>query len=471
MVNEQRCTACGCELPLESLHGHCPDCLLKAGLPPEPQSDDLNPTLDSPHGQADYTPPTAAELTTQLPQLEVVELLGYGGMGAVYKARQKSLDRVVALKIIKADLASVQGFADRFAREAKALARLNHPNIVGVHDFGEVNGQFYLVMEFVDGTDLRRLMATKELKPEQAISIVPQICEALQYAHDNGIVHRDIKPENILFDSRGQVKIADFGLAKLLGDSGRDHELTATNQVMGTLKYMAPEQMEGAASIDHRADIYSLGVVFYELLTGDVPLGRFVAPSEKAAIDQRLDEIVMRALERELPHRYQHASDMQVEVERLSTPTGKPRVDSDKVAPSSPQAPYPVARQSSALGSTETHVRILAAINIGFGGLFLVLAAIVFFVMPSIGLASQDEEAMRVLSIIGAVGAGILTVLGLPGLLIGVGLWKFEPWSRFAGIILGAINLINVPIGTVLGIYTIWVLVSDEATQLFHRER
>jgi hypothetical protein len=324
-------------------------------------------------------------------------------------------------------------------------------------------------MEFVDGTDLRRLMATKELKPEQAIAIVPQICEALQYAHDQGIVHRDIKPENILFDSRGQVKIADFGLAKLLDESSHDHNLTATNQVMGTLRYMAPEQMEGSALIDHRADIYSLGVVFYELLTGDVPLGRFVAPSQKAAIDQRLDEIVMRALERELPDRYQHASDMKLEVERLSDSGGKPQGPPGNESTNPRPANQPTTK-SSGFGSLETHVRIVATINIAFGALFLVLAAIVMFVMPSIGMASQDKEAIRVLSTIGAIGAGILAAIGLPGIIVGIGLWKLQPWSRFAAMVLAAVNLINFPFGTILSFYMFWVLIRDDSAELFRGE-
>ena len=156
------------------------------------------------------------------------------------------------------------------------------------------------------------------MSSEQALAIVPQICEALQYAHDEGIVHRDIKPENILLDKRGRVKIADFGLAKLLGHESVDAALTGTQQVMGTLRYMAPEQMRGARQVDHRADIYSLGVVFYELLTGELPIGRFAPPSKKVQIDVRLDEIVLRALEAEPEQRYQHASDVKTAIESMS---------------------------------------------------------------------------------------------------------------------------------------------------------
>ncbi len=148
-------------------------------------------------------------------------------------------------------------------------------------------------MEYVEGVNLRQAILAGGMSPEQAFSIVPQICDALQFAHDEGIVHRDIKPENILLDKRGRVKIADFGLAKLVGATA-DHTLTAEHQVMGTLRYMAPEQMEGTHAVDHRADIYSLGVVFYELLTGELPIGRFAPPSQKVQVDVRLDEVVLR---------------------------------------------------------------------------------------------------------------------------------------------------------------------------------
>ncbi len=215
-------------------------------------------------------------------------------------------------------------FAERFAREARALARLTHPRIVGVHDFGRSGGLFYLVMEFVNGANLRGLMQGGRLRPEEALRIVPQICEALQYAHEEGIVHRDIKPENILLDRRGNVKIADFGLAKLLGTMTPDSVLTGSRQVVGTLRYMAPEQMERPLQVDHRADIYSLGVVFYEMLTGELPIGRFDPPSKKVRVDVRVDDVVFRALEKEPERRYQHASEVKTRVELLSGPAGHP---------------------------------------------------------------------------------------------------------------------------------------------------
>lgn len=325
MTEASHCPECGCELPDGVLSGLCPQCLLKAGL--EPSQFKSAPDAEGAANSTDggFVPPTVEELANVIPQIEILELLAKGGMGAVYKGRQQSLDRLVAVKILPPDIGRDPAFAERFTREARALGRLNHPNIVAVYDTGCANGLYYFVMEYVDGTNLRHLVNEKSLSPKDALAIVPQVCDALQFAHDEGIVHRDIKPENILIDKKGRVKIADFGLAKLLGQDHLETNLTATHQVMGTIRYMAPEQMEGARGIDHRADIYSLGVVFYELLTGELPLGRFAPPSKKVQIDVRLDEIVLRALEKEPQQRYQHAGDVKTEVETVvRTPGGAP---------------------------------------------------------------------------------------------------------------------------------------------------
>lgn len=265
------------------------------------------------------------------PNLEVLELVGAGGMGAVYRARQSSLGRDVALKLLHPELASEPGLADRFTREARALASLSHPNIVAVHAVGVTDGVPWLVMEFVPGVTLREALRTGELTSADALSLVGPMCDALQYAHDVGVVHRDVKPENVLLDGRGGIKIADFGLAKLLGTDD-DHTLTATHQVMGTPRYMAPEQFDRPRDVDHRADIYSLGVVVYEMLTGHVPAGRFVPPSVQAAVDARVDEIVMRALEREPWQRYQQAADVKTDVDALGT-APPPRDDAPQAEP------------------------------------------------------------------------------------------------------------------------------------------
>ena len=191
-------------------------------------------------------------------------------MGVVYKARQKSLNRLVALKLLAPERVGDPVFAERFSHEAQALAKLNHPNIVTIHDFGQAGGFFFLLMEFVDGVNLRQAMKAGRFTPEQALAIVPPVCEALQFAHEHGIVHRDIKPENLLLDKDGRVKIADFGIAKMLGESDASTPAVPSFTGVGTPQYMAPEQGK-AGRVDHRVDIYSLGVVLYELLTGELP--------------------------------------------------------------------------------------------------------------------------------------------------------------------------------------------------------
>jgi hypothetical protein len=316
METSLRCPKCAKPLAAGAVDGLCPECLLRAGF--------ASGTQPAP-ARAVFVPPTPAELAPLFPQLEILALIGQGGMGAVYRARQPSLDRVVALKILAPQAGRGPAFAERFTREARALARLSHPNIVGVHDFGTAADYHYFVMEFVDGVTLRHLLATQKTTPREALAIVPQICDALQFAHDRGIVHRDIKPENILVDRSGAVKIADFGLAKIVGGEPPDFSITGANDVMGTPYYMAPEQVEHPLDVDHRADIYSLGVVFYQMLTGELPLGRFAPPSSRIRgmqIDVRLDEIVLRALEKEPELRYQQASGLKLEVETIARTNG-----------------------------------------------------------------------------------------------------------------------------------------------------
>ncbi len=268
--------------------------------------------------EAEFRRAELATLGAAFPGFELIALLGRGGMGEVYKARQKKLNRLVAIKILPEPFGKLDEFTERFRREAQSLARLNHPNIVTIYDYGEANGLCYLVMEFVDGVDLRQTIEAKTLTAEEALRIVPQVCDALQFAHDQGIVHRDIKPANILLDKTGRVKIADFGLAKIVGKSPTDLTLTAMGDVMGTPEYMAPEQRRASQTVDHRADIYSLGVVFYEMLTGEVPMGRFEPPSHKVTIDIRLDDVVLRTLEREPGRRYQKVSEVKSGVETIT---------------------------------------------------------------------------------------------------------------------------------------------------------
>jgi len=269
---------------------------------------------------------------------ELIERIGAGGMGVVYKARQVSLGRTVAVKILPDSLRGEPGIEDRFQREISILAKLNHPNIVGILDGGFGEFGLYFVMEFVDGTSLRQVLTTGGLSGAEALKLIPQICDALEYAHTRGIVHRDIKPENILIDRDGRVRLLDFGLSRITGQESPE-ALTRATQVLGTFEYMAPEQREASKLVDHRADLYSLGVVLYELLTGELPIGRFDAPSKKnITIDVRLDEIVLRVLEKSPDRRYQRASDIKTEVERLSTTVPPPVVAAPPVSAVPPLA-------------------------------------------------------------------------------------------------------------------------------------
>ena len=317
------CPDCGTQFEAKAeLRELCPRCLMQRVM-----VESQEPSLESEAGvrKPRFAVPEAEELEPLFPQFSAFELLGVGGMGAVFRARQNSLDRTIALKILPRESGADPAFAERFAREARALAKLSHPHIVGMHDFGETGGYYYFVMEFVEGVTLREAIRRKSLTPTEALRVVSEICGALQFAHDQGIVHRDIKPENILLSKNGHVKIADFGLAKLLALPEIELPLTASRHIVGTPHYMAPEQMERPLEVDHRADIYSLGVVFYEMLTGELPIGRFDPPSRKVIVDVRLDEVVLRTLEKEPGRRYQHVSDVGHEVEHISGTTHRPR--------------------------------------------------------------------------------------------------------------------------------------------------
>ena len=236
-------------------------------------------------------------------------------MSFVYRARHLGLDRPVALKILMPGLAGRPGFAERFVREAQTLAALDHPRIVRITDFGRQQGLYFIVMEYVEGTTLRQRLAGGRLPAPDALAIAVDLCEALAVAHARGIVHRDIKPENILLDESGRAKVADFGLAKPSIEDAVS--LTDTSTRMGTVRYMAPEQFENVRAVDHRADIFSLGVVLYELLTGEVPQGAFAPPSRRARVSRSLDRIVLGCLHPEVAARPSSAAEVGHALRRL----------------------------------------------------------------------------------------------------------------------------------------------------------
>ena len=367
------CPQCGARMPPGAPAGLCPRCMMAMLVQPE--------TAPARPPSAARSPLPPEQIAPHFPQLEVLECLGRGGMGVVYKARQKTLHRFVALKLLAPERAGDPQFAARFEKEAHALAALNHPNIVTVYDHGQVGEFYYLLMEFVDGVTLQHLLVGGRVATREALAIVPQICDALQYAHDQGIVHRDIKPENILLDRRGRVKVADFGLAKIVGHAGEPAAaggqgaaatLTDAGKVMGTPQYMSPEQLQAPGGVDHRTDIYALGVVFYQMLTGELPGKKIEPPSKKVAIDVRLDEVVLRALERKPEQRYQQASLLKTQVATIVSemdppPAGPPAPQKEPGVPPAPHQPAP--------GTPPAGRR--RARFIGLGGGLLLLAGLV----------------------------------------------------------------------------------------------
>lgn len=395
MSNHSICPKCSTPIADGAPQGLCPKCVLlgaatSAGAPKartkEPQA------------------PAPQEIAAHFPELEVLELIGVGGMGAVYKARQIKLGRIVALKILASNLADDAEFLERFDREARVLGRLNHPGIVTVFDSGMAGPCAFLIMEFVDGVNLRQAMQTGGFTPGEALAITQEICSALEYAHGQGILHRDIKPENILIDTNGRVKIADFGIAKLVGEKGSEHAtLTVKGALLGSMSYMAPEQFDAPGDVDQRADIYSLGVVLYELLTGELPRGRFGPPSDKSAVDARIDEIVMRTLEREREARFPNVQQMKTQVDAATQPGFAP-----------PPADEPPMEKKTARFATASLVctvlsliagiflvlplltYLLSSSNLFPGGIFLVSA--LFIIVPAIIAGTGILLATRALS-------------------------------------------------------------------------
>ncbi|MEE2903755.1 MAG: protein kinase [Myxococcota bacterium] len=258
---------------------------------------------------------------TKLGGCEIDKVLGRGAMGTVYRARQVSLDRPVAVKVMAGDLVSQNEFILRFRREAAALAALAHTNVVGIIDQGNIGSNWFFVMEYVDGPTLRRELSRKSITVPLAIDYGLQIGRGLAYAHTKGVVHRDLKPENVLLADEGRngrvAKICDFGLADILYCDRSYVNLTGSRISMGTVNYMAPEQRQDAGRVDQRADVFSYGVVLYELFTGELPVGKFAAPSERnKAIDRRLDPIILKALEQDPRRRFPRVNEM---VDRLET--------------------------------------------------------------------------------------------------------------------------------------------------------
>ena len=279
------CPRCGKPQPERMLVGGlCPQCVARSV-------------------QVDLLASTEAEIEDKEPLslnvqgYEILELIGGGGMGEVYRAIMVARGKDVAMKVVAGRLTRDPETTARFEAEVGALCQLDHPNVVRVIDHGEMpNGRHFLVMEYVDGCDLRRLLRAQRIEPERAIDIFLKVCAGVQHAHERGLVHRDIKPANILIGLDGTVKVADFGLAKTLVEESFAYGFTQTRDTFGTPYYVAPEVTQKAQAADERTDVYALGVLLYELLTGAVPMGQFTPLSRRTGLDKRLDALVASAL-------------------------------------------------------------------------------------------------------------------------------------------------------------------------------
>ena len=252
--------------------------------------------------------PSLEEMNAYLPQFQFEKLAACGGMGAVYKAYQESLDRRVAVKILPPEFGAEKEFTDRFKIEARAMAKLNHTNIVGVYDFGiTAGGHLYLVMEWIEGKSLHDLIHKGSLSLRKATNLAMQLCEALTFAHEHQIIHRDIKPGNIMVNDSDHVKVADFGLARPVSDEAEQEN------PFGTPDYAAPE-IRGGSVVDHRVDIYAAGVVLYEMLTGTIPGEPRRSVTEFAKISTRWDAIVGKAIDADPEKRYQDAGELRAHI-------------------------------------------------------------------------------------------------------------------------------------------------------------
>src|SRR5213594_2402638 len=266
MTDESRCRRCGVPVAANAPFGHCTQCLLELGS--EQVATDAPPSEPQGRAFADY---------------EILEAIGRGGMGVVYKARQKTLNRLVALKMIRAEESASPDVMRRFHIEAEAAASLTHPNIVPIYEIGELEGRPFFTMKLIEGASLKKLIHQNGFQAEAQASLekmavrdsqrtiarlMATMARAVHYAHQRGVLHRDLKPGNILLDAQGRPHVTDFGLAKRVqGDAG----VTQSGAIVGTPSYMAPEQARAEKGLSTAADVYALGAVFYELLTGRPP--------------------------------------------------------------------------------------------------------------------------------------------------------------------------------------------------------
>ena len=383
---------------------------------------------------------------------QLVRLIGRGGMGRVYEAVEaaggKKKRRRVALKVLDEGLASDPAFVRRFRREAKVLAGLSHPHVVRVLEQGQAAGRLFFVMEYVRGENLRRRLERGRLSPKEAARITEQVASALAYAHGEGIVHRDLKPENVLLDERGNVHLADFGLSRLVTGAAFDNttRLTRTDMIMGTYEYMAPEQRRGDRNIGVRADLFSLGVILYEMLTGTLPHGRFAPPSEVSKkIPPHFDAVVNRALAPVPAKRFASADEMRASMHAAGAVVAAVVETSKDVAAS--------------YRPTLRHIDLIAAFDKA-AGVVLVLSAFGFRWLIEM-VALGNGRPLR------TAGFLILFFGGIWMWNLGKRVARVEKTAREAQIFSSVFLLLVPPLFTALGIYGLIVMLSDKTRHAF----
>lgn len=312
-----------------------------------------------------FVAPEPDELASFFPGYEIQYLIASGGMGAVYRARQTSLEREVAIKILPKEFSGNSIFRSNFETEARAMARLNHVNLIGVYHFGEAGGMPYIIMEYVHGKSLHRSANGVAIEPSEVIRLISGICKGLAHAHAYGVLHRDIKPSNILLDSNAQPKICDFGLAGPIKRTMKEGEV-----IYGTPGYTAPEVGESPASVDHRADIFSVGVLLHELLTGKMPADDPRSASVISRCDSRFDAIIRRATRPMATDRYASVDEFARDLQKITRAPQK--TSGPEIPPVSPTwtEPPPQAGKSSHLTGVLAFV-VVCAIGYGVLGPFL----------------------------------------------------------------------------------------------------
>ncbi len=335
-----------------------------------------------------FVAPDPARLAGLFPGYQISRLIACGGMGAVYEAVQRSLDRTVAIKILPQEFTADESFRDGFQAEAKAMARLNHPNLIGVYDFGEVEGMLFIIMEYVPGQSLFQAAGSQSVDPYEVARLLAAISRGLAHAHENGIIHRDIKPANILLDTQMQPKIGDFGLARPL-----ERKIQEGEDIFGTPGYTAPEVLQNPQSIDHRADIFSLGVMLHELLTAKLPTDDPRPPSAICHCDPRFDAVVRKATQPSPGSRYSSANEIAAELDAIASAAGRRVLQTAAGATRRP----PVTPKYQPVASSSSNAPVIIGLVIAIavvGGLIL------FLKKPEPPAVTDVEQVVETLPVI-----------------------------------------------------------------------